>query len=326
MKKGDKGRNVEELQSLLKAHGFYSGKIDGDFGPGTETWVKKFQKSKGLKDDGIVGKKTYAYLLEGVDTDRTGFDENATDTDGVVAMLGSYTTAEGLVIDKAYLDTDEYVRDYGKVQPINLFIHHTAGWNNPYSTVKSWNGDSRGRVATQFVMGGTSILKGKYGDDQYNGTVVECFPDNYVGWHTGKVKNFTKVSKLSCGIEICNFGYAEKKGDKYYNYVNVEVPADMICDLGYEFRGHQYWHKYTDEQIESLRLLILHIKKIYPKIDLAGGLPRLLKSGVSPKDAFEYNSDCDNGKELGVWTHTNIRKDKFDCAPQPKLIEMLKSL
>jgi len=330
LKKGDKGSSVKELQTLLKAHGFYTGVIDGDFGPGTEGCVKKYQTSKGLSADGVVGDRTYRHLLEGVDTDRTGTDDSnaipSKDVDGKVDMKGSYTTDEGLVIDRAYLDTDEYVMDYGKVEPINLFIHHTAGWNSPYKTITSWNGDKRGRVATQYVMGGTSIKKGKYGDDKYNGTVVECFPNNYLGWHTGKVGDFTKVSKLSAGIEICNFGYAEKKGDKYFTYVGTEIPADMVCDLGYEFRGHQYWHAYTDEQIENLRLLILHIKSIYPKIDLAGGLPRLLKEGVHPKDAFEYNENCNYGRELGVWTHTNIRPDKFDCYPFPKLVEMLKNL
>lgn len=326
LKKGDKGASVKELQKLLKENGFYTGVIDGDFGPKTEMAVKKFQQAKGLTVDGVVGKRSYRHLLEGVDTDRTGYDENAIDTDGNVEMLGSYRTSEGLEIDKAYLDTDEYVRDYGKVDPINLFIHHTAGWNNPYNTINSWNRDSRGRVATQYVIGGTSIKKGKYDDDKHNGTVVECFPNNYLGWHTGKVGNFKKVSKLSVGIEICNFGYAIKKRDKFYNYVNVEIPKEMVCDLGYKFRGHQYWHKYTDEQIENLRLLILHIKKTYPKINLENGLPRLLKEGVHPKDAFEYNENCNYGRELGVWTHTNIRKDKFDCHPQSELVEMLKNL
>lgn len=323
MKKGDKGREVVELQRLLKTHGFYSGKVDGDFGPGTEKWVKKFQTSKGLEADGIVGKRTYRHLLDGVDTDRMGIDDSIEDTDGKVDKRGSYETAQGLIIDRAYLDTDEYVRTYGKVNPINLFIHHTAGWDNPYNTVASWNRDKRGRVATQYVIGGENI---KRKTKKYDGVVVECFPNNYLGWHTGKVSNFKKVSKLSAGIEICNFGYVIKKGDKFYNYVDVEVPADMVCDLGYKFRGHQYWHKYTDEQIESLRLLIIHIKKIYPKINLDNGLPRLLKAGVHPKDAFEYNENCDTGRELGVWTHTNVRRDKFDCHPDPRLVEMLKNI
>ncbi len=42
--------------------------------------------------------------------------------------------------------------------------------------------------------------------------------------------------------------------------------------------------------------------------------------------AFEFNNDEYNGKIKGMWTHTNIRKDKFDLFPQPNLIDMLLSL
>ncbi len=324
LKKG-KSNNKDVVKAVQKVLGV---KQDGDFGPTTEKYVKEYQKDNGLTADGIVGRGTAKHmginLDEFIDTDRTNIDDS-NDTDGKVAMLGSYTTEDGLVIDRAYLDSDEYVRDYGKIEPINFFIHHTAGWNNPYSTIKSWNKDNRGRVGTQYCIGGTSIKKGKYGDDKYNGTVVECFPDNYIGWHLGKVGDFN-MSIYSSAVEINNFGYAKKRGDKFYNYVGTEIPKEMVCDLGYEFRGYQYWHAYTDEQIESLRLLIEHVKKIYPKIDILAGLPQLLKDGVHPKDAFDFNADTYNGKVKGLWSHTNVRKDKFDCFPQAELVDMLKAL
>lgn len=134
------------------------------------------------------------------------------------------------------------------------------------------------------------------------------------------------MTKYSSAVEICNFGYVVKKGDKFYNYVNTEVPEEMICDLGFSFRGHQYWHAYTPEQIENLRLLIKHVKKIYPTIDMSAGLPKLLKDGVHPKDAFEFNKDAYYGKVNGLWTHTNVRQDKFDCFPQKELVDLLKEL
>lgn len=62
LKKGSKGDQVEEIQELLKASGYYTGAIDGIFGPETETAVKNFQKSFQLKVDGIVGTKTYEAL------------------------------------------------------------------------------------------------------------------------------------------------------------------------------------------------------------------------------------------------------------------------
>ena len=314
IKKGHKGKEVKEIQKALGL------KDDGVFGSDTEKAVKKFQKENNLKDDGIVGEKTYQKLLK-IDTDRQGFDDS-NDTDNKLNYLGSYETSLGLKIDKAYLDSDEYVKEYGKIEPESFFIHHTAGWNNPYSTINSWNTDKRGRIATQYCIGGTSI---KNGDDTYNGKVVECFPDNYIGWHLGKVGSFN-MSKKSAGVEINNFGYVTKKGDKFYNYVNVEVPKEMVCDLGYKFRGYQYWHAYTKEQIESLRLLIQHVAEIYPKIDIKSGLTKLLKDGVEPKEAFEFNEEAYNGKVKGLWSHTNVRKDKFDMYPCPMLVEMLKNL
>ena len=329
LKKGDRGEQVKEVQQMLGIT------ADGIFGSGTESSVKKFQKDNGLIADGIVGSKTYETLANktlgnsfdniiDVDTDRTYFDDSE-DTDDKLNYLGSYTTEDGLEIDRAYLDGDEYVKDYGEIQPENFFIHHTAGWNNPYNTINSWNKDKRGRVATQYCIGGTSVRVGSYGDDKYNGQVVECFPDYYIGWHLGKVGNFN-MSKYSSAVEINNFGYVTKKDGKYYTYVNTEVPESMVCDLGYEFKGHQYWHAYTKEQIESLRLLINHANKIYPKIDMTAGLPQLLKDGVHPKEAFDFNEDAYNGRIKGLWTHTNVRTDKFDCYPNPKLVEMLKGL
>jgi len=318
IKKGDTGQDVKEIQEAL---GILA---DGIFGPGTEKSVKNFQTKNGLVADGIVGKKTLLKLFLDIDTDRNGFDDSG-DTDNKLNYLGAYTTEDGLEIDRAYLDSDEYVKDYGQLEPLNFFIHHTAGWNNPYNTINNWNRDKRGRVATQYCIGGTSVKIGKYGDDKYNGQVVECFPNNYIGWHLGKVGNFN-MSKYSSAVEINNFGYVTKKDGKYYNYVNGEVPASMVCDLGYKFRGYQYWHAYTPEQIESLGLLIKHVQRIYPSIDISAGLPQLLKDGVHPKDAFEFNSDAYYGKIKGLWTHTNVRKDKFDCFPQAELVELLKNL
>lgn len=219
------------------------------------------------------------------------------------------------------MDGDEFVRDYGKIEPKGFFLHHTAGWSNPYNTINNWNRDKRGRVATQYCIGGSDIR----GRESKDGVVVECFPNNYLGWHLGKVGKFA-ISKMSGGVELNNFGYLKEKNGKFYNYVNREVSEEYICDLGFEFRGFRYWHSYTEKQIESLRLLILHLKRVYPSMDLENGLPKLLKEGMHEKDAFEFNKDAYYAKQFGLWTHTNVRKDKYDCFPQKELVEMLKNL
>lgn len=50
--------SIRQIQRALKKAGFYKGKIDGKAGPKTKEAVMKFQKARGLKADGVVGKKT----------------------------------------------------------------------------------------------------------------------------------------------------------------------------------------------------------------------------------------------------------------------------
>ena len=58
LKKGSRGVDVGELQKELNARGYDCGKIDKIFGSKVEKSTKKFQKSKNLIQDGIVGKNT----------------------------------------------------------------------------------------------------------------------------------------------------------------------------------------------------------------------------------------------------------------------------
>ncbi len=59
---GSQGSSVSHLQTDLTGLGFYTNSIDGSFGPKTQGAVMNFQKSQGLKMDGIVGPITKAAL------------------------------------------------------------------------------------------------------------------------------------------------------------------------------------------------------------------------------------------------------------------------
>jgi len=60
------GADVEVLQAVLKARGFLTTNPDGIFGSYLEEVVKQFQTAYKLEADGIVGKLTWAKLLERV--------------------------------------------------------------------------------------------------------------------------------------------------------------------------------------------------------------------------------------------------------------------
>lgn len=62
LRRGDKNELVVELQIKLKELGFYTGTIDGSYGPKTEDAVEALQKERKITQDGICGPKTWAAI------------------------------------------------------------------------------------------------------------------------------------------------------------------------------------------------------------------------------------------------------------------------
>ncbi|MCG8579293.1 MAG: peptidoglycan-binding protein [Bacteroidales bacterium] len=293
LKKGSKGPEVKKLQQALNIND------DGIFGKDTEAAVKKFQQDNNLVVDGIVGPKTLEAIQElNASTDKS---EKV------------YSPYQDLTVNRYYLPKGEYKE--GPTAKEYLFLHHTAGWHNPYKTIDGWANDDRGPVATEFVLGGQSI---KGNNTHYDGELVQCMPDGAYGWHLG-TNGSRHMHTHSVGIEICNFGYL-KNGK---TYVNTPAANDQIVKLHTPFRGYREWHRYSDKQIEILRLFILWIAN-RDSIDVRDGLVAEIKR-KGPK-AFEYNPDAFNGTVKGMWSHSNVRKDKFDVFPQDNLIGMLLGL
>jgi hypothetical protein len=294
LKRGDSGEDVKLLQKALGV------KVDGSFGATTELEVKNFQGSHGLVIDGLVGPTTQK-LIFGAEL------EKHLDSQITVNNFKTY-----------YLDKDEY--HAGPNKPEYLFLHHTAGGENPFAVVDQWNDDARGRIGTEFLIGGPSV-NGK--GTKYDGVIVKCIPDGGFAAHLGD-NGSQSMHNNSVGIEICNFGPLTKVGNVFKTYVGTIVHPDQVCNLGFKFRGSQYYHKYSEAQIEALRELILFIKE-RNGINIKKGLIEWLAT-KTPTEAFEFNKDAWSGKVKGMLSHTSTRKDKTDISPQPELIKMLKSL
>ena len=72
---GSRGNEVRQIQTKLKQLGYYKNSIDGIYGSDTKKAVISFQKSCGLKADGIAGPKTLLYLGLG-SSGSSGFSSN----------------------------------------------------------------------------------------------------------------------------------------------------------------------------------------------------------------------------------------------------------
>ena len=203
------------------------------------------------------------------------------------------------------LSNDQFIQEEHKKKQI--YLHHTAGGGNPIAVAKYFE-QKEGKVATAFVIG-------------EKGTIVQLFSSKHWAYHLGlKPEVFSdmgvtyqSLDKISIGIEICNYGPLKKQNGYFVNYVGGRVDRSQVTELNGKYKGHIFWQKYTDAQIESTRQLLVYLCDTY---------------GIS-KQYFDSIFDIDKRAlkgENGIFTHNSVRHDKSDIYPCPRMIEMLKNL
>lgn len=310
LKEGTAGNDVKQLQNRLKKLNYFTyPTATGNFGPVTTKSVKSFQIDNNLTADGVVGNKTWYKLFENEANSNSKLTTNSK-----FQYKPGIITSEGLEIFDKLLGDGEYIDTVTKKKTI--YLHHTAGGSRPDWVSSTWDRDDKNgkpyKVATSYIIGRRASSDG---DNSFDGKVFRAFDDKYWAFHLGVSGTNGKYDKSSIGIEVCNYGYCKVIDGKFINYVNREVPANEVVDLGKEFRGYRYWEKYTDEQIESLRKILVYL---IDKHDID------FERGIYNWDWFDYNADLLEG--TGIRTHVQVRKDKTDMFPQKELIDMLNSL
>jgi N-acetyl-anhydromuramyl-L-alanine amidase AmpD len=314
------GEDVTLLQTMLKEHGFFNERIDGNFGQNLLVSVTNFQRAIGTKADGIVGSLTWNKLMN--------FGKPVLIQNEIPYEI-SYVNQNGLTVYNYSLSSDLYYQE--DVKKETIWLHNTGGGSRPDWSVNGWEKefekdlsgdpilDQIGRVKPLKV--GVSYIIGRKSssiDEKiWDGKILNTFDDKYWAYHLGINSNQSlDLNSKSIGIEFCNYGPLTLGIDgRFYNSVNKVVNEKEVVKLNKPYRGYDYFERYTESQLESARALILHlINKHAIKID----------GKIYNENWFNYNSYYhSNG---GIRSHSHIRKDVFDIFPQKEMIQMLNSL
>ena len=200
--------------------------------------------------------------------------------------------------DKGYFFTDSAAKDKQRI-----VLHFTAGVLT--GDLKALTGQLKGRLKTisvPFVMG-------------RDGSIYRPFSSAAWAWHLGgfvKGKNNKAIrvaeQKATIGIEISNIGPLKKKGDILKTIYKSDYctldQTDRYTALENPYRGYKYWATYTDEQINSLIILLRYLTASYD-------IPR----EFIPEES-RYETDVANTLQFkGIVSHVNYRKDKSDLGP-----------
>ena len=189
-----------------------------------------------------------------------------------------------------------------------IYLHHTVSGEGVKGDFRHW-AKSKARIATCVIVA-------------HDGIIHQGFSSRYWAHHLGvKSKVFnkydlpsinTQLNQQSIAIEIDSYGGLKKENGVWKNSYGGVV--DNIVEYPEGYRGYYAFERYTDEQIESVRQLLVYWNDYY-------GIPIEYKGD----EMWEVDTRALKG-EPGVWSHTSVRPDKSDVHPDPRLISMLKSL
>jgi len=91
LKQGSTGAQVRTVQTKLKNWGYYTGSVDGIYGPKTVAAVKYFQRKNGLSEDGVVGAKTAAAM---------GITLSSSSSSSTSSAGGTYSSSDSYLLAK----------------------------------------------------------------------------------------------------------------------------------------------------------------------------------------------------------------------------------
>lgn len=204
-----------------------------------------------------------------------------------------------------------------------IYLHHTVSPRNSATSVDDYWASTAERVATAIILNG-------------DGVPYQLYSTRYWAYHLGLTNEvfircgipYKQLDKTSIGVEICSWGglvqntngdwhpakWDQIKKKMVPNVAVSAIPKDQVwIPPKGTFRGFKGFQKYSNEQIDSLRQLLVYWNDRW-------GIPLTYRA-----DIFDIDAEALKGTP-GVYTHCSIRADKSDIFPQEEMIEMLKSL
>jgi N-acetylmuramoyl-L-alanine amidase len=132
-----------------------------------------------------------------------------------------------------------------------IIIHYTAGSSAESSIVT---------LVDPAIKASAHVVIGR------DGAITQLVPFNTIAWHAGPSQFGNRIgfNQYSIGIEIDNAGVLEKRGDKYYSWFNKAYEEqDVIFAVHRNQKTPNYWHAYTQKQIEVVEELCQALVRTY---------------------------------------------------------------
>lgn len=189
-----------------------------------------------------------------------------------------------------------------------IVIHHTAGALRSDMSALTQNAH---HVSVAYVIARDGTIYQLFSPKEWSG---------HIGLGVGNIQTGNAQDKSSIGIELSNYGFlVERDGNLETIYSRQKDaagkvgPVDVYCSkndqqaythLDTPFRGQNFFATFTDEQYNSLIILLRYLSNEF-------GIPREFVA-----EPLRYQTFDDVVNFNGIVSHINYRKDgKWDIGP-----------
>lgn len=187
LRKGSRGDEVKELQTLLNSSGNYGLREDGVFGDKTLAAVRDYQKRNGLTTDGIAGANTLGKLR--------GNSSPSTSTNPVATSPGA-TAGATAPAQKSYADqVNEALQQILNRQPLNYNYN-----GDPLYQMYRDAALQNSQTASKDVLARAAALTGGYGNS-YADTVAQQTAQAQMAQLTEKIPELAQVAQTRYDAE-----------------------------------------------------------------------------------------------------------------------------
>ena len=267
------------LQVVLKNYGYYTAKIDGDFGPASKKALKEFQSSNNLVSDGILGKNTCKKLNNKANV-----------------IKNSVNTAKSINTISQITKSNEILNVQRRLSELGFYTGEIDGINGSRTKIAVKNFQSKAGLTPDGIIGPKTLSALEKGEESY--VIIDNSNNN--------INNSTTID-TSSALDLRNYDPSKQCINGYVDLNNVWV-ADPCFYPVFVYRFGNIAQVNSQNELDAYLGDRWSLEKEKTYVTIGRVDTQNYTDGInSPVNGLVMPSNANNKIVIGIKNDNNVR-------------------
>ena len=267
------------LQVVLKNYGYYTAKIDGDFGPASKKALKEFQSSNNLVSDGILGKNTCKKLNNKANV-----------------VKKSVNTAKSINTISQITKSTEILNVQRRLSELGFYTGEIDGINGSRTKIAVKNFQSKAGLTPDGIIGPKTLSALEKGEESY--VTIDNLNNN--------INNSTTID-TSSALDLRNYDPSKQCINGYVDSNNVWV-ADPCFYPVFVYRFGNIAQVNSQNELDAYLGDRWSLEKEKTYVTIGRVDTQNYTDGInSPVNGLVMPSNANNKIVIGIKNDNNVR-------------------